>query len=231
MEFNDDYLCPLCISRHSLRTCRRFLALPPLEKRAFIRDKDGCTNCLALSHGFAQCTCKAVCWECAKHHHTFLHPVESDSAWVQMTAWVVMWTPRAPQEHLNVRAMLDPNVMTSYYTPTPTFPLAWEKCDDILPVRLWGMHNDVRTVSVDLVRRVQPAVRMPAMPLLPYPIRAKYGTKNLADHGFHIPYPCSVVLGADVAAVAYLGLPRREKGLPFTQDTIFGRAFFWINED
>lgn len=228
MNFNDDYLCPLCISRHPLRKCRRFLAMPPAEKMALVKAKSACENCLAFSHQLSKCTSRAGCWTCWGTHHTLLHPhlIEEKSAWIQMTACAIMWCRRDPQQHHRVRIIIDPSVVSSYNTPTDTFPLAWEKCTDILNVCLWGLRDDVRTVTVDLVRRVQRALVAPGSHLVSGPIKHRYRGSVLADAAFHIPYPSTIDLGSDVAGAVYMRQPEKQGDLPYAQKTIFGLGFF-----
>lgn len=201
--------------------------MPPLTKRELVQTLPACKNCLGLSHQLANCKSRDGCHRCWGNHHTLLHIFDvKHSAWVRMTAWVVMQCDSEPQMKAHIRILLDPDVKVSFYTPTANFPLAWEKCANRLSVRLSGLNDDVRTVTTQLIRRIRASPICPVSPINADPIRERYGNEGLADHGFHIPYPCCIVLGADVASLIYLGLPRQEGSLPFAQNTIFGMTFF-----
>lgn len=225
MDFQDRYKCPLCNTRHAFRKCRSFLTMSPLDKRSVVTLYSACKNCLGLSHQVDECQSTSSCNRCWGNHHTLIHVPDCEKrAWIQMTAWAILQCDNEPQMRAHVRILLDPNTTTSYYTPTANFPLTWERCTERLAVRLFVSQD--HALSIRLQRRVQQSPICPVVNLKANATKEKYSSNQLADYGFHIPYPCCIVLGSDVAAAVYLGLPRQDGTLPFVQNTIFGLAFF-----
>lgn len=143
-----------------------------------------------------------------------------------MTAWAVMWSSVAPQQRAHVRMLLEPRNPASYYMPTDTFPIPWEKCRTKITVWLTCLRDERRSVEVILNRRLGNNILAPSCKLKSEKIKAVSQDKVLADDGFHVPYPCSIILGSDVAGRIYRGLPQSEGELPFAQDTVFGWSFF-----
>ena len=43
------------------------------EKRALLKEKGLCFNCLLFGHRVSQCRVKMVCRKCSKRHNTLLH--------------------------------------------------------------------------------------------------------------------------------------------------------------
>lgn len=65
--------CLICRKFHSLRYCKRFIAMSVLCRRRAVRRHGYCWNCLARSHQSAHCSSKDVCQRCEGTHHTMLH--------------------------------------------------------------------------------------------------------------------------------------------------------------
>jgi len=73
---NSPAVCPLCKEQHRLFRCPVFLGYDTSRKQRYIKDKRGCTNCLALNHTASECTSSYTCKECnGRHsrHNTLLH--------------------------------------------------------------------------------------------------------------------------------------------------------------
>lgn len=68
------YRCVLCKGYHSIRLCRRFIKMTPLDRSRTVRQHKYCINCLAKSHMVSDCTSKNKCRKCRNCHHTLLHP-------------------------------------------------------------------------------------------------------------------------------------------------------------
>src|SRR5713101_8123159 len=65
--------CIQCNGMHSTKDCTQFKALNIKERRAVIRNKRACFNCIRLGHGSFNCWRKVNCRRCNKKHHTLLH--------------------------------------------------------------------------------------------------------------------------------------------------------------
>lgn len=192
--------------RHAFRKCRSFLTMSPLDKRSVVTLYSACKNCLGLSHQVDECQSTSSCNRCWGNHYTLIHVPDCEKrAWIQMTAWAILQCDNEPQMRAHV-------------------PLTWERCTERLAVRIFGSQD--HALSIRLQRRVQQSPICPVVNLKANATKEKYSSNQLADYGFHIPYPCCIVLGSDVAAAVYLGLPRQDGTLPFVQNTIFGLAFF-----
>lgn len=229
MDFQEEYSCPLCHSRHGFRKCRRFLSVSPLEKRDIVHRHKACLNCLGLSHQLNECQSRSGCFRCWDAHHTLLHlPKWEITVWTPMTAWAILWTHVAPQMRAHVRILLEPMRAQSIYMPTDSFPIPWDKCLERLPVRLTCLRDDKQSIKVNLQRHLGNNIIAPCCKIRKNEV-LKHWAKNkmLADHGFNLPYPCSIVLGSDVAGSIYRGLPcAGGADLPLAQDTVFGWALF-----
>lgn len=227
-HYLEDYRCVICDTRHSLRFCRRFLALYPGERLRFVRQHKVCENCLGLSHKIEDCYSDHACKICWAGHHTLLHPVDDQAyEWLQMTALVWVHRPQIDEEKRIVRVLLDPNSQGSYFLPFNSFfPYKLTDTKKTLLVQLTDRHSAVRTLTVRLQPKIGPAPFTPHRHGLPTKVWDKYGKEDVADCSFYLPAACSIVLGNDVASDVYLGLVEEEKGLPYVQNTIFGQAFF-----
>lgn len=227
MNFNVDYRCVMCNTRHSLRHCRRFLVLPPAEKTRFLEQHRVCVNCLGQSHQVASCRSKYGCYICWDSHHTLVHPHDmQEMEWLNMTACVKACRPGVDEVKHTLRILLDPNATESYFVNALGFPFAVPEKDGHLKLQLSDRYNEVRTLTVCLPRKCVPSPYCPRLKGNPSEVLSAYDQKDLADYAFHIPYSCSVILGADVAKQVYLNLPIRDDKLPFAQNTIFGWCFF-----
>ncbi|XP_075170021.1 uncharacterized protein LOC142241996 [Haematobia irritans] len=74
MRVRDIYKCMVCMQRHSLRYCQKFVMMDVSERRTVVRDNDYCLNCLARSHTVDACQSDDRCKKCGYQHHTMLHP-------------------------------------------------------------------------------------------------------------------------------------------------------------
>lgn len=128
MQLKDDYMCPMCDDRHSLKRCRRFLVMAPHEKEEYIRQNRYCINCLGMSHEILQCSCRHGCRICNEGHHTLLHKLdERREAWLKMTAWGRLQIPGVMNNPAAVRMLIDLASPDSYYIPNLNFPLPLDK--------------------------------------------------------------------------------------------------------
>lgn len=227
MNFQDDYKCPMCDSRHAFRTCRKFLVLSPFDKGSYLRKKKFCVNCLGISHEILKCPCQHGCHICHMGHHTLLHGYdELTTDWLCMTAWARVQCMGLINEPTAVRLLLNPNADESYFIPNLGFPLELEQTPDKLKAVLTPLRNKVRTLTITLRQVCEPTYFSPRIPLKMDRVFNTYPREDLADYAPHLPYVYSVVLGKDASSRIYLGLPVKEKGLPYAQNTIFGWCFF-----
>ncbi|XP_073835841.1 uncharacterized protein [Musca autumnalis] len=229
MMYDDEYRCPICQTRHSLRLCRAFLAMHPEEKMKYVRQNKICRNCLGMSHALKDCRSNSACHRCWYDHHTLLHPVTSPKeTWLQMTALALIHRPKIDEKKRVVRILLDPNATEStFYKSSLYVPFEIQEDEGLVEVQLTDRHSEVRTLTVKLnIKAGAPPEQTPRGRGLPEKVLKRYDLEDLADPSFYIQHDCVVVLGRDVSKSIYLGLPREEKGLPYMQNSIFGYTFF-----
>ncbi|XP_059221109.1 uncharacterized protein LOC131995877 [Stomoxys calcitrans] len=65
--------CPVCVSKHSIRTCPDFRKFTAQQRIDFVYKNKICNNCLASNHLKASCKSKNTCIICHKAHHSLLH--------------------------------------------------------------------------------------------------------------------------------------------------------------
>lgn len=66
--------CPVCHGEgHPLRTCERFLALRPAERKSTVIKLKYCVNCLSFDHQDQKCKSSHTCFTCGERHHSLLH--------------------------------------------------------------------------------------------------------------------------------------------------------------
>ncbi|XP_075147479.1 uncharacterized protein LOC142221615 [Haematobia irritans] len=227
-NYNDDYRCLLCETRHSLKLCRIFLAMPLDEKLNYVHRNRVCENCLAFSHEIGQCK-SGPCRICWFGHHTLLHPADAlKYEWMDMTALVWMRRTQVKEVSHLVRVLINPNAPKSYLYPGNLdvrvfrFKEEWDMPTEFV---LTDRRSEVRTLTVTLEPRMCPSPCTPQRSV-PAPIWDMYDRCDVADCSFYLSNRCAVVLGQDVAQRIFLGLPEKEKGLPYIQNTIFGLTFF-----
>lgn len=226
--FLEEYRCPICTTRHSLRLCRCFLAMHPTNKARFVEEHNACENCLGLSHTLENCRSEDVCRTCWRRHHTLLHPLDATKfQWLQMTALALIHRPGMTEDRRTMRILLAPNSPNSYILP-PYCRMPFEMDYDIpqYDVQITDRHSEVRTLTTKLGvgEHVRPVT--PPSHCVPAAVWKRYDVEDVADPSFYLPHGCSIVLGSDVSKYIYLGLPQEHKGLPYVQNTIFGYAFF-----
>ena len=71
--------CPLCKEQHGLFRCPVFLGYDPSRRQKYVKEKKGCTNCLALNHAASDCPSSYTCKECNGKHNTLLHLPSTNS--------------------------------------------------------------------------------------------------------------------------------------------------------
>lgn len=81
----DLYKCKMCNRYHSLQTCPKFRAMSPKERNRMVLRQNYCVNCLARSHRFRDCRSRYTCKICSKHHHTMLHPNDTNGTHKQQS--------------------------------------------------------------------------------------------------------------------------------------------------
>lgn len=227
MAYLQEYRCPLCGTRHSLRLCRRFLAMHTTERSRFVHQIEACENCMGLSHTKKYCKSQSGCHICHSDHHTFLHPVDdSNVEWLQMTALVHIHRPGKDEDRRLARVLLDPNAKESYFLRSnQLFPYSMDECAGPTEFQLADRH-DVRTLTITLRPKLVPSPYSPRRQGIPSAVLNVYDREDLSDCSFYIPCSCIIVLGQDVSHRIYLGLVETEKNLPYVQNTIFGWCFF-----
>ncbi|XP_059216933.1 uncharacterized protein LOC131994271 [Stomoxys calcitrans] len=137
MPFQDDFKCPICDTRHSLRHCRAFLQMALVNKEAYVRSPDFCLNCLSMSHTVLNCPLQTGCPKCNNPHHTLLHPINlHQKLWVRMTAAMMLTSPGKIDSPVLVRAFLDPFAESSSTFFGYPLPLAKQDIGLNLPVVL-----------------------------------------------------------------------------------------------
>ena len=72
---NSAFKCVICGVRefHYVSRCPVFLKKSPSDRRALLREKNCCYNCLAPGHRLGECKSKGTCRECHERHHTSIH--------------------------------------------------------------------------------------------------------------------------------------------------------------
>ena len=71
--------CPLCDENHLLFRCEAFLKKSINDRRALVKSKNLCYNCMRSGHSVAACRCPFSCKSCKERHNSYLH-VEKDSS-------------------------------------------------------------------------------------------------------------------------------------------------------
>ena len=66
-------VCECCSGCHKLWKCASFEAKTVEERRALLKEKGLCFNCLLSGHRVSQCRVKIVCRKCSKRHNTLHH--------------------------------------------------------------------------------------------------------------------------------------------------------------
>ncbi|XP_059217646.1 uncharacterized protein LOC131994782 [Stomoxys calcitrans] len=69
----DQSPCPLCDSKHSIRSCQKFREFTAQQRVDFVYANKICGNCLSSAHLKSNCRSKNKCIICHKTHHTLLH--------------------------------------------------------------------------------------------------------------------------------------------------------------
>ncbi|XP_075169275.1 uncharacterized protein LOC142241386 [Haematobia irritans] len=214
MNFKDEFKCPICNTRHSLRHCRAFLQLAPIKKRRYINRNGFCFNCMGMSHQAIHCPRNKGCFICHLPHHTMLHPMDLyRRVWLQMSAIVLLKIPGKLDTPIEVKAILDP------YAEDSSIFFGWpvlhrgRQFGPTINVVLTSTNNNVRTLTTTLNNR-SVALTKPDKPLNLRYLLDVYPKKALADPRLHLPRRVSVVLGRDVADRIYMGLPILERDLP-----------------
>ncbi|XP_075150882.1 uncharacterized protein LOC142224991 [Haematobia irritans] len=229
MEFDEEYRCPLCTTRHGFRYCRKFLTLHPLEKTRLVERYEACVNCLGLSHRHRDCRSRHRCFHCRVRHHTLLHPPdEAQWEWLQMTAMVrARQFYREEEKPMLMRVLLDPNRMTSQVIiPDGRFPLKIPDQQGYVKLQLADRATQVRTLTATMEIYRGPAPYTPRRHCDPSPIHDRYDFDELSDPCFPGAERALIILGDDVAHKVYLGLPQWHEGDFFGQNTIFGWTVF-----
>ncbi|XP_075165701.1 uncharacterized protein LOC142242726 [Haematobia irritans] len=227
MSFKDEFKCPFCDTRHSLRHCRIFLQLPTPVKEDYIRERNFCFNCMGMSHVAIHCPRTKGCHICHLPHHTLLHPMNSRrNVWLPMSALVMVKIPGKLETPVQAKALLIPSMNKSEIYLGWPLPRRGPEFGRTIPVVLSSIHNNVRTLTTTLLNSQPMALTKPDKPLNLQYLRDVYPDKALADPGLHLPRGVSIILGRDVAERIYLGLPKLERDLPYAQNTIFGWTFF-----
>lgn len=227
MSFNDDFKCPMCYTRHSLRHCRTFLQLDPGEKARFVRRSRYCINCLGMGHRIAFCPCQTGCRTCKLAHHTLMHPLDANlKYWVKMTAEAFLHSPGKIEPAVKVRVLLNPMAQDSCIYFGHPLPAYDPQFGSFLKVVLTSTNNNVRTYTATL-RICQSDRIMEHWHYLDVRrISYIYPKQVVADTHFYRPGPISVILGRDATDGIYMGLPILEPSMPYVQNTIFGWTFF-----
>lgn len=231
--YNDDYLCPICKRRHSIRKCRRFLSMPLKLKLQLIDDEDICKNCLGLSHRSSRrCLSKNTCHVCHRGHHTVLHPeLGTNAVFLDMTATVYVAECEAEEEGIFWRIKLDPSQPHStvaawsiYMFPSMANVVFFP---ETISAYMWSRFSGADCkIQVNLKVVDQPMKKTPARTIKPINIMKRVNKRNTADLYFWRHDYTPITLGADVARKVYLGAPKLVPVLPMSQCTIFGWVFF-----
>ena len=68
--------CPSCgAPDHHIWRCQKFAKVSLKDRKALVRQKHLCFNCLGSGHGVKNCPSKSRCRTCAGTHHSLLHSV------------------------------------------------------------------------------------------------------------------------------------------------------------
>lgn len=227
MSYNDDFKCPLCHTRHSLRHCRSFLQLAPEGKADFVRRSKYCRNCLGMGHRIAYCPWQTGCRVCKLAHHTLMHPLDTSQSYrTKMTAEAFLHSPGKIEPAVKIRVLLNPMAQDSCIYLGHPLPKYNPQFGPFFKVVLTSTNNNVRTFTT-IVR-----VCESDHPIEPWHyldvsrVSFTYPRNVVADTHFYRPGPISVVLGKDAADGIYMGLPILEPNMPYVQNTIFGWTFF-----
>ncbi|KYN22286.1 hypothetical protein ALC57_05322 [Trachymyrmex cornetzi] len=64
--------CPICQEKHHISNCEEFLKRSVQDRKAEVRKKQLCINCLRAGHYIKECR-SSSCRKCFKAHNTLLH--------------------------------------------------------------------------------------------------------------------------------------------------------------
>ena len=245
--------CVLCRpEKHPLHICSKWIGYTLAQRLDHVRNKNLCSNCLAVGHTTASCKSSYRCRDCQQAHHTTLHqhpPTQVHSTFVQsqqvpdallMTAEVLL---KGPSGHeVKARAFIDPgagiSLISNRVTQLLDLPLEPNKIS-FTGVQGTPCKGSKYLTSVTISPtyssheiKCRPAVvqtvtdDIPSRPLTPaYEFHHLVGLR-LADPNFHIPARVDILLGADV----WLQLQTQSPPIvasasePGAQATIFGWA-------
>lgn len=71
--------CGYCQGQHLIYACRDFKQKSKTEKKAIVREKRLCYNCLCEGHRVSDCPSEKTCSVCQQHHHSLLHESKEPS--------------------------------------------------------------------------------------------------------------------------------------------------------
>ncbi|XP_075156248.1 uncharacterized protein LOC142229564 [Haematobia irritans] len=228
MDYQEEFCCPLCTSRHSFRKCRRFLVMHPSEKRTTINRYKACENCLGLSHQKSRCPSAYRCKNCGERHHTLLHPLDTTQfEWLTMTALAQLRRITVKEKYQPVLVELDPNRPSMAYRSSECCPLNLPEHQGYVKFQFTDAIYQTRTLTTCIEDFDGNVPWSPPRPGgNPRPLQKRYANVDMANPFFAQCVGASIVLGEDVSSKIYLGLPHEQEGLPYAQNTIFGWAFF-----
>lgn len=77
---NSSIVCPFCDESHPLFSCQAFKDVSVETRRAFIKSKQLCYNCLSKSHVVSNCQSEYSCKTCQNRHHSLLHETSQNDS-------------------------------------------------------------------------------------------------------------------------------------------------------
>ena len=229
--------CALCkTEKHPLFVCPKWLTFTIDQRLSHVREKNLCSNCLAVGHSTANCRSTYRCRDCNSNHHTTIYqatmpstPIHSSSGAtsqvpdaLMMTAQVMISGPGGHQ--VSARALIDSgagmSLVSHRVSQLLNLPLTRNHLQfsgvqgtPCKPSR-HITHFNISPMQADLPKVLVKAAVVPTV-TVDLPTRELTQVKDLphlsdlqlADPNFHSPGRIDILLGADVYLQLMLQTP------------------------
>lgn len=185
-----------------------------------------CYNCLAQSHGRADCKSIDRCHRCLQDHHTWLHALAAGHIWFSMTATVKV-LPRRNGSELYIRALIDPTAARSSVIKYKTDDLQCDVKKGRTIMSLFPERSNVQPVDIEFVVENKIYGHTPSAQIKRenYDITDHKNREN-ADVHWYMTRRYQLVLGADIMSKVLIGPAKIRSGQIYVQETIFGLVHF-----
>lgn len=228
----DIQICVACKGEpHHLLDCLTFNETSPKDRRALLKDWQGCINCLSPRHRVGDCNSKWHCRFCTERHHASLHPPAQNSTTLSASTpkedYVILGTAVARimdsrGQFQTVRLVIDSGSQTSFITHRclNRLGLKMKKTERLISGIGQTMFEGAKGKAVctikpkdeDSVQITTTAIVVSTITsplpsaMLPQSIIEKFRNLELADPTFWKPGHIDFLLGADLFTEIWTGV-------------------------